>query len=76
MPGEGIKEMLQVTGKGTVTAFFQLENEAKRTRVDLWNWVQHTISIITTDSVYGPKNPYQDPQVENAFWFVLTIGGH
>ncbi|KAL8746543.1 MAG: hypothetical protein Q9190_001461 [Brigantiaea leucoxantha] len=67
MSGEGIKKMLRVTGEGTITALFRLESDAKRTRIDLWNWVQHTICIITTDSVYGPQNPYRDPQVENAF---------
>ncbi|KAF7928884.1 uncharacterized protein EAE97_009726 [Botrytis byssoidea] len=35
---------------------------------DLWAWVQHEITVATTESVYGPENPYRDSKVETGFW--------
>ncbi|RAL61937.1 hypothetical protein DID88_002426 [Monilinia fructigena] len=35
---------------------------------NLWAWVQHEITVATTESVYGPMNPYRDAKVEAGFW--------
>jgi len=39
--------------------------------VDLVAWIQHEITIATTEAVYGPGNLYRDPEVESGFWYVL-----
>lgn len=31
-------------------------------------WVQHEITVATTECVYGPSNPYRDSEIEKAFW--------
>ncbi|KAH8667574.1 cytochrome P450 [Tricladium varicosporioides] len=36
--------------------------------VNLWAWTQHEITLATTESVYGPSNPYRDAKVEEGFW--------
>jgi hypothetical protein len=36
--------------------------------VKLFDWIRHEISLATTESVYGPKNPFKDPAIEAAFW--------
>ncbi|KAJ4296488.1 hypothetical protein N0V90_006533 [Kalmusia sp. IMI 367209] len=33
----------------------------------LYNWVSKQISWATTDAVYGPRNPFKDPEVLEAF---------
>ena len=38
------------------------------TSIDLWKWVQHEITVATTESIYGNANPYRNPKVESAFW--------
>jgi hypothetical protein len=36
--------------------------------IKLHEWVKHQIALATTDSVYGPANPYRDSAIEKAFW--------
>lgn len=42
-------------------------------KVDLWAWTQHEITVATTECVYGPENPYRDPEVESGFWYVKWV---
>ena len=37
---------------------------------DLHLWCRHAITVASTDAVYGPLNPYNDRDVEDAFWSV------
>ncbi|KAI0431593.1 cytochrome P450 [Xylaria sp. FL1042] len=36
--------------------------------VRLDEWLRHHVTQATTDAVYGPHNPFQNPEVERAFW--------
>ncbi|KAK3937793.1 7-alpha-hydroxycholest-4-en-3-one 12-alpha-hydroxylase [Diplogelasinospora grovesii] len=36
--------------------------------LDLTAWVQHVISQSATRGLYGPENPYKDPEHEKGFW--------
>lgn len=36
--------------------------------IPLFDWVRHCVSLASTYSVYGPRNPFEDSKVENAFW--------
>jgi hypothetical protein len=36
--------------------------------VGLSKWVRNTVTLATTDSVYGPLNPYQDQEIQDSFW--------
>lgn len=39
------------------------------TVVNLSSWVKHAISIVSTNTIYGPMNPFvTDSQVYTAFW--------
>ncbi|KAF2142289.1 uncharacterized protein K452DRAFT_248906 [Aplosporella prunicola CBS 121167] len=38
------------------------------TTMMLYKWVQKEIAWATTEAVFGPKNPFQDPDVLDAFW--------
>ncbi|KAI1153113.1 putative cytochrome P450 [Nemania diffusa] len=37
-------------------------------RLKLYAWMRDAITIATTRSVYGPLNPYEDPEIVDAFW--------
>lgn len=37
------------------------------TTVDLFAWASQEIMLATTDAVYGPKNPFKDPNVRDAY---------
>lgn len=36
--------------------------------VSLFDFIKREIAIATTDSVYGPQNPFKDPAVADGFW--------
>ncbi|KAK4169789.1 25-hydroxycholesterol 7-alpha-hydroxylase [Cladorrhinum sp. PSN259] len=37
-------------------------------RVSLYEWTRKLITVATTRSVFGPLNPYDDPENAKAFW--------
>ncbi|MCJ1394809.1 hypothetical protein MMC18_007689 [Xylographa bjoerkii] len=67
MPSEGVDQMVRVTAEMTSTDMSKLDLNPNARRIDLWDWVQHTMTIATTQSIYGPRNPYLDPEVEYGF---------
>lgn len=40
----------------------------KAEAIDLHDWCKHAITVASTDSVYGPLNPYRVEGIEDAFW--------
>ncbi|GAB1317462.1 hypothetical protein MFIFM68171_07672 [Madurella fahalii] len=44
------------------------KNSKGSPKVKLFTWIRHELMLATTDSVYGPHNPYRDPNMEEA-WF-------
>jgi hypothetical protein len=44
------------------------ELEFRKGSFDLNAWLRHAITIASTDSVYGPFNPYRNEAIETAFW--------
>ena len=39
-------------------------------RIGLWSWFRQNVTAATTRAVYGPKNPFNDQSVVDAFWWV------
>lgn len=39
-----------------------------RTTTGLAEWLRKTITLATTNAVYGPQNPFKDQAVQDAFW--------
>lgn len=35
----------------------------------LYAWVKNTITRAAIRAVYGPRHPFMDPEIENAFWY-------
>lgn len=51
------------------------ESRTEGKQVGLFNWVREVVTSASTESIYGvDKNPFQDPAVGEAFWYVLLIG--
>nr|POE86620.1 25-hydroxycholesterol 7-alpha-hydroxylase [Quercus suber] len=34
----------------------------------LYTWLQQQVCLVSTNSIYGPHNPFQDPEIAKAFW--------
>ncbi|PQE30997.1 cytochrome p450 protein [Rutstroemia sp. NJR-2017a WRK4] len=68
-PVWGLDEMIRIAADTTqvrLDSLARVENEGLT--VNLWNWIQHEITVATTESVYGSANPYRDSKVEAGFW--------
>jgi hypothetical protein len=37
----------------------------------LYAWIKSTITRAAMKAVYGPRHPFVDPEIENAFWYYL-----
>lgn len=37
------------------------------TKIKLWKWVRHELLLASTEGMYGPKNPFRDPAMEEAW---------
>ena len=48
--------------------FADLINQVHDVKTDLYSWVQHVSTIFSTNAMWGPENPFKDPQVEKGFW--------
>ena len=68
-PGEGLDSMNRAM-LGLVAASLNGLRKQQNTRLSLFSWVKHQITIATTDAAYGPGNPWRDPALEIAFWYV------
>ncbi|CAJ2507702.1 Uu.00g088880.m01.CDS01 [Anthostomella pinea] len=44
--------------------------------VELFFWVRQELFMATTESIYGPKNPFRDPALEQAYDFEPGIMAH
>ncbi|EFQ35794.1 hypothetical protein CGRA01v4_04039 [Colletotrichum graminicola] len=66
-----VEELLRDAGQSTDSA----------ARVDLFAWVRHAVVISTTEAMFGPLNPFKNPEHEADFWtfsskaHVLLSGG-
>ena len=48
--------------------FFDALRPTLNTPVEMFAWIQHLVTQITSRSIYGPLNPLQDRDIEDAFW--------
>ena len=36
--------------------------------IGLFKWIRRCITLASTNATYGPRNPFKDPAIEQAFW--------
>jgi hypothetical protein len=46
-------------------------NLAEHSQGGLLESMRHELTLALTGAIYGPENPYGDPQVESSWWYVL-----
>lgn len=46
----------------------RLEVSTDKAKLKLAKWVRRNVTIATTNSVYGPQNPFKDESIADAFW--------
>ena len=66
-PGTALDSMSQPMLRTVAESLDSLGTDSKVT-IDLASWLRHTITMASTDAVYGPTNPFKDPAVEDGFW--------
>ncbi|KAM7203154.1 putative cytochrome p450 protein [Naviculisporaceae sp. PSN 640] len=69
-PGPGLQEMVTVANAQVAANLEWLEPEPGESSrgVLLYESMQHFIVQATSAAVYGPLNPFKQPDVEKAFW--------
>lgn len=42
--------------------------ETQKESIDIYSWIRNSVTVATTDAIYGSRNPYRDPNVESGIW--------
>jgi len=64
-PGFDLDAMNRVMAQKVAASIDQFRGENV---VQLFEFIRHEITLATTDSVYGPQNPFKNPVIEESFW--------
>ncbi|OTA76920.1 hypothetical protein M434DRAFT_383180 [Hypoxylon sp. CO27-5] len=68
-PGSGLDALNNAAVRYTAESLAKLSSNGP-TIVELFSWVRGQLFMATTQSIYGPKNPFRDPALQKA-WFVF-----
>ncbi|KAI0894406.1 cytochrome P450 oxidoreductase [Annulohypoxylon nitens] len=71
-PGPGLDNMLSETFKAMESSLNR-QSKYNSAEFDLFQWVRHQIILATTTGEYGPRNPFLNPAVEQA-WYDFVPG--
>lgn len=66
-PGEGLTAATRAAADLLVPSIGKLAQRSA-TQIELGQWVTDELMASVTGSIFGPKNPYQDPDVAKGFW--------
>lgn len=64
-PGPELDAMNRVMAQKVLASIDRIRGQKV---VQLFEFVKHEIALATTDSVYGPKNPFNDCEIVDGFW--------
>lgn len=66
-PGESLDAMNRASVRAISLSLDHLQ--ASGCKVDtLFGWMRYEILMATTEAVYGPHNPFRDPEIRQAWW--------
>ena len=66
-PGPALDEMNLAMSRNVLSVLDALNPDGEI--LNLYGWIKHTVSMVSTDAMYGPMNPFRlNPKVEQAFW--------
>jgi hypothetical protein len=67
-PGEGLDEITRVSAKSLAESIGkQFVGKGATHSVELWTWIHKEMTMAITQGAYGPQNPYNDPEIADAF---------
>ncbi|KAF2684607.1 cytochrome P450 [Lentithecium fluviatile CBS 122367] len=66
-PGPSLDAMNRLAVQKVSQALGKLSSQASKP-LGLFEWVREDITLATTDSVYGPKNPFREAKTREAYW--------
>ena len=71
-PGPQLDLMLQSVLTTLLPLFLEFAGSREaRTMTELYAWVRRGLTLVGTESLYGPENPFRyEPGLEEAFWYV------
>ncbi|KAI0104180.1 cytochrome P450 [Nemania sp. FL0031] len=72
MPGPGLNALGRAVARTFADAFDRVESQGGIT-VDLFEWIRRETFCASTNALYGPHNPFRDPNIEKA-WFDYENG--
>ncbi|MCJ1391523.1 hypothetical protein MMC18_004387 [Xylographa bjoerkii] len=68
-PGAPLEAMNMITIASIAQSLDQLQaGGGTSTTIGLNRWIRHELTLAITDSVYGPRNPFKNRAIEDAFW--------
>lgn len=75
-PGPGLDEMNHKMVQNIAASLDSLRPApGKPVVIGLGEWLFSHVTTATTNSVYGPQNPFKDSGVTDGFWYVSLIVG-
>ncbi|KAM7197953.1 Cytochrome P450 [Naviculisporaceae sp. PSN 640] len=66
-PGPHLDAMNRISVQGIAELLDKLQ-EATPRKIKLFEWTRHSILRVTTDSVFGSRNLFRDPSIEQAWY--------
>ncbi|KAI9682768.1 MAG: hypothetical protein M1822_006258 [Bathelium mastoideum] len=66
-PGANLDEMNRLSIQKVSNSLDSLALETCQ-RIKLYQWVQENIGLATSEAVYGPGNPFRNPEILASFW--------
>lgn len=66
-PGVKLDALNRLAAQKVAEVLETLATQAPRT-LKLFEWVKKEITLAITQAVYGPKNPFNDSNIQNAYW--------
>ena len=74
-PGAALDDMNRHMMQNIAASLDNLLSGGSQTvKIQLSEWLRDSVTVATTNSVYGPQNPFKEKDVANAFWYVPHDG--
>lgn len=68
-PGPGLDDMNRVMIRNIAASLDSLKpSPGSCMKIELAKWLRQSVTAATTNSVYGPQNPFNNLEVAEAFW--------
>ena len=75
-PGSDLDELICLMLQRVSESLNRLLEDHDEIVIDLYKLIRETISLASTDAVYGPQDPFQDPKVRRGFGGSITSRTH